>query len=86
VKFVITPRVWRQVERVRKWWEANRDKAVQGFPEELTDPLSPPRHWVVHQKGQDHSLSCLGHEVSVIVEKRVYLMLQHLEAFIPCQL
>jgi hypothetical protein len=37
VKFIITPRAWRQVERERKWWEANRDKAPGLFAEELAE-------------------------------------------------
>jgi plasmid stabilization system protein ParE len=35
VKFIITPRAWRQIERHRKWWAANRDKAPGLFAEEL---------------------------------------------------
>jgi len=37
VKFIITPRAWRQVERQRKWWQANRDKALGLFVEELAE-------------------------------------------------
>jgi len=37
VKFIITPRAWRQVERARRWWEANRDKAPELLAEELAE-------------------------------------------------
>ena len=37
MKFIITPRAQRQVERERKWWEAKRDKAPGLFAEELAE-------------------------------------------------
>ena len=37
MKFSITPRAWRQVERARRWWEANREKAPGLFAEEVAD-------------------------------------------------
>jgi hypothetical protein len=35
VKFVITPRARRQVERAHQWWEQNRDKSPGLFIREL---------------------------------------------------
>ena len=37
MKFVITPRARRQVERERHWWEENRDKSPGLFLQELTE-------------------------------------------------
>ena len=37
MKFVITPRARRQVERERRWWEENRDKSPRLFLHELTE-------------------------------------------------
>jgi plasmid stabilization system protein ParE len=37
VKVVITPRAWRQVERQRRWWKANREKAPELFADELVE-------------------------------------------------
>lgn len=37
MRFIITPRAWRQVERARNWWEANRDKSPGLFAQELAE-------------------------------------------------
>jgi hypothetical protein len=37
VKFIITPRAWRQIQRARDWWEAHRDKSPNLFAEELAE-------------------------------------------------
>jgi hypothetical protein len=37
VRFVITPKVRRQVERARAWWERHREKAPGPFAEELAE-------------------------------------------------
>jgi plasmid stabilization system protein ParE len=37
VKFVVTPKARRQVERARAWWKANRDKSPDLFVEELAE-------------------------------------------------
>lgn len=39
MKFVVTPRARRQIERAREWWEANRDKAPGLFAQELEDAM-----------------------------------------------
>lgn len=40
MNFVVTPSARRQIERSRRWWESNREKAPDLFVEELEEAMA----------------------------------------------